>query len=310
MERESFIFYRSFYEAVADLDKESRCTIYDMICRFALYGEEPDVKGTEKIIFRLIKPQLEANIKRADGAKRGGRPRKETDETPSETIGFENKKPSETIGFENKKPSETIGFENKKPSETIGFENEKPSETIGFENEKPNYNYNENYNKNSNENVNENPNQELEGKIAAADAATQTDRVSDSVLSDSIEKPASPKKEEKGCGEKEERPTATPTIEDRKQQFRQKVSQIAQDKNYPAAIVDDFCRYWLEMNEGGKKMRFETEKFFEHQSRLVTWIKNEEKWEAQRKPASRPTTTAQSPAASNSVDDIWGVNNH
>ena len=287
MERESFIFYRSFYEAVADLDKESRCTIYDMICRFALYGEEPDVKGTEKIIFRLIKPQLEANIKRADGAKRGGRPRKETDETPSETI-----------GFENKKPSETIGFENEKPSETIGFKNEKPSETIGFENEKPNYNYNENYNKNSNENVNENPNQELEGKIAAADAATQTDRVSDSVLSDSIEKPASPEEKEKSSAKKGKEPS----IEEREARFCARVNEYSD--LYKEEILNAFCRYWTERNEGGKKMRFEMEKVFDLNRRLITWAKHDEEFAARRTPANRPTT-AQSPAASNSVDDIW-----
>ncbi|MBO7477551.1 MAG: hypothetical protein J6U04_06410 [Salinivirgaceae bacterium] len=265
MERESFIFYRSFYEAVADLDKESRCTIYDMICRFALYGEEPDVKGTEKIIFRLIKPQLEANIKRADGAKRGGRPRKETDETPSETIGFENKKPSETIGFEN---------------------------------EKPNYNYNENYNKNSNENVNENPNQELEGKIAAADAATQTDRVSDSVLSDSIEKPASPEEKEKSSAKKGKEPS----IEEREARFCARVNEYSD--LYKEEILNAFCRYWTERNEGGKKMRFEMEKVFDLNRRLITWAKHDEEFAARRTPANRPTT-AQSPAASNSVDDIW-----
>ncbi|MBR4620533.1 MAG: hypothetical protein IKO46_06085 [Salinivirgaceae bacterium] len=254
-----------------------------MICRFALYGEEPETNGTQKIIFTLIKPQLEANIKRADGAKKGGRPRKENSFQTDETIGFENK----NHRFSENETDETIGFENKKPNY----------------NDNDNYNHNHNHNHNGNDNVN--PNQ-VNGKIAAADAATRTE---DGVSANPIENSASPK-EEKGCGEKEERPTATPTIEDRKQQFRQKVSQIAQDQNYPADIVEDFCRYWLEMNEGGKKMRFETEKIFNHQMRLVTWINNEKKWEAQRKPASRPTTTAQSPAASNSVDDIWGVKNH
>lgn len=271
--RESYIFYASFYEAMKYLPDADYVAVSKAINEYALYGNEIELSGIGQAFFQLIKPQLDANNRRRDAGLKGGAPRGNNNATKQPKVNFETTETAET----------------KQPK--LNFETTETEQKNNLN--QPNYNVNDN----ENDNVNG-----LGGDFdfAAADAATQTE---DGVSANPIENSASPK-EEKGCGEKEERPTATPTIEDRKQQFRQKVNQIAQDKNYPAAIVDDFCRYWLEMNEGGKKMRFETEKYFQHESRLVTWIKNEEKWEAQRRPASRPTA-AQSPSASNSVDDIW-----
>lgn len=39
-------------------------------------------------------------------------------------------------------------------------------------------------------------------------------------------------------------------------------------------MLNDFYRYWTEMNDGGKKMRFEMEKVFQVSGRLITWHKN------------------------------------
>ena len=63
-ERNSFIFYRSFYESIRELPKESRADVYDAICALALDGEEIGLEGIAKAIFILIKPQIEANNKR------------------------------------------------------------------------------------------------------------------------------------------------------------------------------------------------------------------------------------------------------
>ena len=40
-------------------------------------------------------------------------------------------------------------------------------------------------------------------------------------------------------------------------------------------MLNNFYRYWTEINDGGKKMRFEMEKVFQISSRLVTWHKND-----------------------------------
>lgn len=95
MARDSFIFYRSFYEAIEDIDTESQLELYNAICRKSLYDEDTELNGIAGTLYKLIRPQLDANTERYENGKKGGRPKKET-------TGFEEQK---TIGFENKKPN-------------------------------------------------------------------------------------------------------------------------------------------------------------------------------------------------------------
>lgn len=71
--RDSFIFYGSFYEAIVDLPDEERLKCYDMICEYALLNKIPEVKGIAKSIFTLIKPNIDASIKRRKYGAKGGR---------------------------------------------------------------------------------------------------------------------------------------------------------------------------------------------------------------------------------------------
>jgi hypothetical protein len=64
MKRDSFIFYRSFFEATAPLDKEQKAELFDAICNFALDQKEVEVSPLAKAMFALIRPQLEANYKK------------------------------------------------------------------------------------------------------------------------------------------------------------------------------------------------------------------------------------------------------
>lgn len=98
MNRDSFIFYRSFYEAIKEVDTETQVALYDAICKKALYDEETTLEGTAKILYTLIKPQLDANSKRYSDGQKGGRPKKET-------TGFEEEK---TTGYKNKKPNNNV----------------------------------------------------------------------------------------------------------------------------------------------------------------------------------------------------------
>ena len=60
--REGFIFYRTFYEALASMKNRARLHLYDVIMRYALYGEEPtDLNGEQMRTFILTRPQLDAN---------------------------------------------------------------------------------------------------------------------------------------------------------------------------------------------------------------------------------------------------------
>lgn len=125
MERDSFIFYKSFYDAFSELDPETKAKCYEATAQYGLYGTIPELSGAALAIFTLVKPQLDANNKRylngskgKEFGKLGGRPKKNA------------------TGVIDENPKETP----KKPLEN-------PKET-------PNVNVNDNVNDNDNDNVN------------------------------------------------------------------------------------------------------------------------------------------------------------
>lgn len=74
MQRDSFIFYRSFFEASKPLTTEQKAALFDTICAFALDHE--DKQNDDPIVnamFSLIKPQLEANYTRFLNGKKAKR---------------------------------------------------------------------------------------------------------------------------------------------------------------------------------------------------------------------------------------------
>ena len=90
--RESFVFYRSFFEAILNLDDKKRLKMYDLIANFALNSVEIDAKYEIcQQLFTLIKPQLVASHKHYEDGKKGGRPKK------IKNPPFENKKSNENV---------------------------------------------------------------------------------------------------------------------------------------------------------------------------------------------------------------------
>ena len=59
--RDSFIFYRSFYEATQYLEKEQKADLFDAIANYALNQEQSKLDNICSALFSLIKPQLDAN---------------------------------------------------------------------------------------------------------------------------------------------------------------------------------------------------------------------------------------------------------
>lgn len=94
MERQSFVFYRSFYEALKTLPPEDKAKIYEVIIAYGLDGIDPNLEGYLASLFTLIKPQIDANNKKfengkagAEHGKKGGRPRKNNPtETPQKPL--------------------------------------------------------------------------------------------------------------------------------------------------------------------------------------------------------------------------------
>ena len=96
MERQWFIFYSSFYEAISSLPAENQLELYNAIASYSFTFVEPELSWISKVVWILIKPQLDANSKRFLDWCKGGRPKKIT-------TGFNEKI---TTGFENEKPKE------------------------------------------------------------------------------------------------------------------------------------------------------------------------------------------------------------
>ena len=77
MERESFIFYRSFYEAIKCMPPDVQAEIYPALCEYALFGRLPkNLSDVAKGMFTLIKPNIDVNTARFENGKKGGRKKK------------------------------------------------------------------------------------------------------------------------------------------------------------------------------------------------------------------------------------------
>lgn len=76
MERESFVFYRSFYEGIKELPRDIQGEVLTAIMEYGLNGVTTEnQKPITKAMFALIKPQLDANNQRFENGKNGGAPK-------------------------------------------------------------------------------------------------------------------------------------------------------------------------------------------------------------------------------------------
>lgn len=145
--RDSFIFYRSFQEAIESCPKDDQLVIYKAIAEYSLDRIEPDLSGIAKVCWVLIKPQLDANWRRfengckgAEHGKKGGAPK--------------GNKNANKVNDTNNEPQNKSSQTPKQPQN-----NPKAVEKIT-----PNVNDNV-FNVNDNENINSNKN-ELETKVS------------------------------------------------------------------------------------------------------------------------------------------------
>lgn len=72
--RDSYVFYKSFYDAIKELSTNNQVVLYNAINEYALNDVIPELKGSAKSVFTLIKPQIDANKKRWLNGFKGGRP--------------------------------------------------------------------------------------------------------------------------------------------------------------------------------------------------------------------------------------------
>ncbi len=98
---ESFVFYKSFWEALKELPDEMRLHVLDAVTDYAFTKKVPEtLTSFESAVFKLIRPQIDASNKRreqsiengikgkeygklgAEYGKRGGRPKKNASKAP------------------------------------------------------------------------------------------------------------------------------------------------------------------------------------------------------------------------------------
>ena len=86
--RSQFTFYESFFKALSRIKKKAdRADAYDLICRYALYGEMPNVEDLQDsvaVAFEVVKPNLDASRRKAESGKKGGK-KKQTESKRKQT---------------------------------------------------------------------------------------------------------------------------------------------------------------------------------------------------------------------------------
>lgn len=150
MKRDSFVTYRSFYEAVKSLDYETIGKVYVAINEYALDHNEVECEGIIKTIFTLIKPQLEASFQKAISGSKGGRASKSQS---SEELEDKEERSISTLEA-NPKQNGSKTKANKKQTVSKQEANDKQTSS----------NANANVNANVNVNVNANVNDDLDIK--------------------------------------------------------------------------------------------------------------------------------------------------
>lgn len=101
MNKDSFVFYRSFYDAIQNIPKDSQLELYSALFEYAFNGEEPEFSdGIAKAMFVLIKPNIDSANARYqanyENGKKGGRPKAKPKENPNRSKRKPNRNPDKT----------------------------------------------------------------------------------------------------------------------------------------------------------------------------------------------------------------------
>ena len=109
--KEKFTFFQSYIEAAQWLPEEERDRFLLMVVRYGIYGEDPadtGESGAARAVFEAVRPNLDASAAlaetKAENGRKGGRPKKNPDETEPKPT--ENRNETESKPTENRKKAE------------------------------------------------------------------------------------------------------------------------------------------------------------------------------------------------------------
>lgn len=80
--RESMVFYKSFLVSIRLLPKKYQLQFYNALFDYSFDGVLPEnLPGGAAALFNALKPQIDANNRKFENGKKGGRPKRNQDET-------------------------------------------------------------------------------------------------------------------------------------------------------------------------------------------------------------------------------------
>ena len=99
--RDSMVFYKSFLASIRLLPKKHQLQFYNALFDYGFDGVVPEgLPGGAAALFNALKPQIDANNRKFENGKKGGRPKQNQTETkpkPNNNQSITNPKPNENV---------------------------------------------------------------------------------------------------------------------------------------------------------------------------------------------------------------------
>lgn len=110
--RDSFVFYRSFYEALKGMDKNVQADCLMALAQYALDGDMPTLTPEVRMFMTLAKQQIDANNQKFVNGSKGGRPKRINNQTETKTEPENNQEITEPKPNDNQTETKTEPKEN------------------------------------------------------------------------------------------------------------------------------------------------------------------------------------------------------
>lgn len=85
MKRDSVVIYRDLFEGLKGVPERSYKRIMNAVLSYAMDGEEPKLSGLEYALFRQAKSAIDANNRKYENGKQGGRPKNQSEENENQS---------------------------------------------------------------------------------------------------------------------------------------------------------------------------------------------------------------------------------
>lgn len=111
MDRESFMFYKSYRDAGQMIPEEDRLKFYEIIFEYGLTGKEPEDTGNPLIdmALKFIRPLIKANIQNYVNGKKGGAPKGTVNNPTGKNQYEDNQKQTDGKPTDNRKQTDGKG---------------------------------------------------------------------------------------------------------------------------------------------------------------------------------------------------------